>query len=711
MSIKGELAEIKLADILQMVALNGQEGTLVVSDADSKKWLYFSSEGISLLSSGKRQPTSLGQRLLALGKLTKPQLDDAVLEYRKSGKKLGQVLAERGIVSKEDVEDAVRAQIADEIFDLLEWEGAQFEFIPGPPLDNTANQPTGRHLSFDVNTILLEAARRADEWELVKHKVRSLNETLIPTALHRTQLDLAGEFTAAFALVDGRASIREIIQQLHMPRLEAAVLIGRLVETGAVRFGTKEELCRLAQSPNLKNDYERQAQLYELAVQRKDDPETRQWLAETLERAGRREAASAQYKALAENSLKAGDLHAGADFLRQVVRLAPTDKESRELLIDILLRLKSPAQAGIQIRRMAQVYAEEGHLDRAIEEYRRLLKISPGDFEAQKQIVELLVQLDRVQDAFSEAEVLETFAKTPSEHDQVMKFFGRLVATRPGFTAAQKKLERISRQERQKTKVRALSGRALVVGGLAVLALVGWLTYEWLAVVTYRPIFDESARWAAKNDYQTAVRVLQEKKGAFPYSRAERSVEPRIMRLLEEEQLRKTEHQEAIAQKQKEAADKEQQGDLKGAAEALMWAANEIKNDDYRAYWKLKEKADEWKSAWEYVEETIKSAQEQEKTGQYREAHTRIHHLFTTKDFTGPARLLNPPLPIHLASTPPGAKVMLGDTKIGETPVIVHKEFEKPLTLTLTGPQGQSASYEVKNEPWQQNASLPQKQP
>ena len=143
MSIKGELAQIKLADILQMVALNGQEGTLVVADADSKKWLYFSREGISLLSSGKRQPTSLGQRLLALGKLTKPQLDDAVLEYRKSGKKLGQVLAERGIVSKEDVENAVRAQIADEIFDLLEWEEAHFEFIPGPPLDNVTAQPIG----------------------------------------------------------------------------------------------------------------------------------------------------------------------------------------------------------------------------------------------------------------------------------------------------------------------------------------------------------------------------------------------------------------------------------------------------------------------------------------------------------------------------------------------------------------------------------------
>jgi len=496
-----------------------------------------------------------------------------------------------------------------------------------------------------------------------------------------------------------------------MPRLDAANMIGALVETGAVRFATQEEICRLAQSPAVKGDYEKQADLYELAVERKDDPAIRQRLAETLERAGRRELAAAQFKTLADSHLRAGDLHAGADFLRQVVRLAPNDRESRELLIDILLRLKSPAQASIQIRRMAQVFAEEGQIDKAIEEYRRLLKIEPGDFEAQKQLVELLVQQERIQDAFNEAEVLETFAKRSSEHDQVIKFFGRLVATRPGFTAAQKKLERISRQERRKIKMRTLSKRALVLGGLALAALVGMLAYEWLAWVSYRPAFVESETWVRRKDYQMAVRVLHDKRDSFPYSRAQRSAELRMKQLVAEQERMKKELQEAIAQRRKDAEDKEKQGDLKGAAEALMWVAQQIENEDYPASFDLKLKARKLMNDWAWAEQVLKRAQESaQKPDGCKDAHSEILRLWNM--FPNTAAMLHLELPVHVTSTPPGAQVTLAGKELGKTPLIVYKTFKEPLTLTLTGPQGESATTTLKDDnDWQVNVPLRETKP
>lgn len=706
MSIKGELSQIKLADILQMVALNGQEGTLIVSDKDSKKWLYFSKEGVSLLSSGKRQPLSLGQRLLSAGKVNRTQLDEAVLEYRKTGKKLGQILVDQGLVCKEEVEEAVRAQIADEIFDLLEWEGAEFEFVPGPPLEKSAaTQPVGRHLSFDVNTILLEAAKRADEWDLVKKKINSLNEVLVPCVLYKTQLDLSAELAAAFALVDGRTSVREIIQKLRMPRLDAAVLLGVLLETGTVRFATKEELCRLAQSPMLGGNHPQQAELYELALQRKDDMQTRQHWAEALERAGRREESANQYKLIAAAHLAQGDVHAGADFLRHVVRLMANDRESRERLIEILLHLRSPIQASIQIRRLAQIYAEEGHVEKALEEYRRLLKLTPEDFEAQKQILELLVRQDRIEEAFSEAEVLEQYARTANEHDQVIKFFGRLVATRPGFTAAQKKLERISRQERRKIKMRRLSRRALILGGVAAAALAFMAGYEWLAWTSYRPAWVESEKLARQGNYQGAIGVLRDKLSSFAYSNAHRSATVRIRDLLQQQAEDEKTRRAKISHTVQEAEEKEKKGDYKGAAEALVWLSREMERENPLASFDLKLKARGLMEKWNWAVQMLERVKALDKNvSECREAHSDVSRL--CKMYPETAAFLNARLPVLITSTPPGAEVAADERGVGKTPVIVYKTPKKALSVTLTDADGRKLAKTIDSDTdWQVNIS------
>lgn len=57
-----------------------------------------------------RSPDRLGDILIRLKKLTTPQLLEALMEQRASGRKLGELLVERGFVRPEDITEALRSQ-------------------------------------------------------------------------------------------------------------------------------------------------------------------------------------------------------------------------------------------------------------------------------------------------------------------------------------------------------------------------------------------------------------------------------------------------------------------------------------------------------------------------------------------------------------------------------------------------------------------------
>ena len=75
MSLRGNLNSVDLANIFQMLSINQKEGTLNIFDGDSKKSIYFSRQGVSMLSRGKAKKDTLGQILLRYDRVNEEQLD------------------------------------------------------------------------------------------------------------------------------------------------------------------------------------------------------------------------------------------------------------------------------------------------------------------------------------------------------------------------------------------------------------------------------------------------------------------------------------------------------------------------------------------------------------------------------------------------------------------------------------------------------------
>src|SRR5207302_231909 len=74
---------------------------------------------------------SLGDRLLADGRITRQQYDASLAQARKAHKRHGQTLVDMGIITAADLFVIVREQIESILWSLFGWDSGAVMFVPG----------------------------------------------------------------------------------------------------------------------------------------------------------------------------------------------------------------------------------------------------------------------------------------------------------------------------------------------------------------------------------------------------------------------------------------------------------------------------------------------------------------------------------------------------------------------------------------------------
>ncbi len=162
MSLSGNLKTMDLPEVLQWVTIGRKTGSLAFV-RDKIKVFIFLQDG-SIISSRSNDPTKqLGQFLLFQGKVTEPQLKRAFELHLQSRIMLGKILVQENLVSKEDVEQALKTRTEEVIYDLFLWEDGYFHFTAGKfNLDDLIQ------IKVDINALLFEGIRRKDEWKRIR---------------------------------------------------------------------------------------------------------------------------------------------------------------------------------------------------------------------------------------------------------------------------------------------------------------------------------------------------------------------------------------------------------------------------------------------------------------------------------------------------------------------------------------------------------------
>lgn len=232
MAFKGSLREASLADVCQLLALGMKTGCLSVTDRTRFGQIYFDRGRISYARIVNRRDR-LGDMLVRDGRLTHEQLREVLdAQEHTPDRRLGELLIEHGLVGSEDIEHYVRSQVEGAIFHLFTWSRGSFFFQAG-------QRPETAEMLFSINaeSLLLEAARRTDEWTLIEKKIPSLD---ILFAIEHERLEASGanltrEQEQVVPLLDGTHSLQDVVDATGLMEFDVGHAVFGLVQAGLAR--------------------------------------------------------------------------------------------------------------------------------------------------------------------------------------------------------------------------------------------------------------------------------------------------------------------------------------------------------------------------------------------------------------------------------------------------------------------------------------------
>src|SRR5919109_2361141 len=229
MAIKSSPKEASLPDVLQLLALGQKTGCLSIADRSNFGYIYFDKGRICYASIVNRRDR-LGDILVKHEKITQEQLDAAVHRQTKEhGKKLGEILVGMAVITQGDLERYMRVQIEESVYFLFTWTQGTFSF-EGDIL------PDERDFLVSINpeSLLLEGARRVDEWSLIEKKIPSFDIIfeLDRTKLAASDAELTMEQEQLIPLVDGRRDVAALVDESGLGEFEVGKALYGLATAG-----------------------------------------------------------------------------------------------------------------------------------------------------------------------------------------------------------------------------------------------------------------------------------------------------------------------------------------------------------------------------------------------------------------------------------------------------------------------------------------------
>lgn len=237
MAIEGPLKELGIHDLFALLDLSRKTGVLKVFSAErvNEGAVYFDSGAVVAVTM-QSNPHLLGTLLEKSGKVTADDLLRAVAQQRAGDtRRVGEILVANGIVAARDIERLMRQQIEMVVFELMSWSEGSFSFVEEPP------PPIGKATAVRVSTesLLMEGARRIDEWSLMMDRVphNRVVPRFAPLAEgEQSFIDLLPAEWGLLAVVDGEIQLRDIALELAMSEFDVAKVLYGMLSTGLIEL-------------------------------------------------------------------------------------------------------------------------------------------------------------------------------------------------------------------------------------------------------------------------------------------------------------------------------------------------------------------------------------------------------------------------------------------------------------------------------------------
>lgn len=255
MAFKGSLKSLTLATVLQILSSEGKTGVLEISREQTKSSIYFKRGKIVAASTGQKE-LRIGQILCDRGLISRDTLRQVLIKARNTKKPVGEVVVSLGFVSLMALKEIVRRLAREAVLDVFLWEEGTFEFQEGPvSFDETMTD------EIEPMEIILEAARRMDEWAVMKKIIPS--DTVVFQVSDQTRqqgrkVTLEAEELRLLSMLDGQKSVRDVVRESGTEEFDVYKTLYTMATSKLIRAAEKPA------HPERKSETEERATLLQI---------------------------------------------------------------------------------------------------------------------------------------------------------------------------------------------------------------------------------------------------------------------------------------------------------------------------------------------------------------------------------------------------------------------------------------------------------------
>lgn len=493
MALRGDLASVDLAQVFQMLALNKKVGMLSIQSPRLWKVLYFDNRGVTLYFNEHNLLDRAIATFVRVGRVQASAIDEIRDHAGRNQLGLLDSLLAGGYLAEDELAAQMRYEVEEEIYELFFCKDARFEFLEGQKeLQEREGVVDGRFF-FNTESIIMEAARRIDEWSYIAERIPNGLEVFCRAGQAPDPAELGEEASIVFDCVDGRRTVARIVEVSGLSSFVVFKNLSQLLDSGAIQSLPADQLVKVGQSCVREGRPHDAINLFEKAIELGVGvPDVHSLAAQAYESTSEFESSIYHLKCDAEYRIASGDIRGAAQRLRQAGLLVPTDLAARERLVELALahhevRLPDydPVEEG---KVLVDLLMAAGDLRRVRSLLERLLGVGPDDIELKKQLVNVH---SKAGDQPRVIELYESIAKSLVRQHRPIEAIGYLQKvlmldrTRSDISDQVRALYAVDERSRSRRRAMAtLGGVCLLLVALA----VGYSFYDEAATEAYSQI-------------------------------------------------------------------------------------------------------------------------------------------------------------------------------------------------------------------------------
>lgn len=326
MSFQGDIKSFPLCDVIQNLVANKKTGTLTIQTDTIKPCIQF--EDGNVISYADDKGFSIGCWLADKDIVPRNRMDEALKRYRRAKKKtLGQILRDLKIIDLDEYTKYVKYLVWESLCDVLALSEGTFRFREGSlDFNEGGREIRALGLKFSPSSLIMEAARRVDDWEMIRRHMPSENEfySISPSQREHLIEQADDELTAqTVQLLDGTRPLGSVIARLPFSRFEVCCCLSSLISSKAAKPIDSAQV--VERSGDGRDPQSAIACLEAILEREPNNREVLKRLADLYECQEDVEQAAKHHKLLAVSYFEEGDLARAKSRLQKSLELNPKD--------------------------------------------------------------------------------------------------------------------------------------------------------------------------------------------------------------------------------------------------------------------------------------------------------------------------------------------------------------------------------------------------